>query len=36
MAVRLLPRDTQLSPKVRCLFNDVVSVGEKKSWWKRK
>ena len=29
-------RDTQLSPKVRCLFNDVVSVGEKKkSWWKR-
>ena len=29
-------RDTQLSPKVRCLFNDVVSVGEKKSWWKRK
>ena len=29
-------RDIQLSPKVRCLFNDVVPVGEKKkSWWKR-
>ena len=29
-------RDTQLSPKVRCLFNDVVSVGEKKRWWRRR
>ena len=28
-------RDTQLSPKVRCLFSDVVSVGEKKRWWRR-
>ncbi len=28
-------RDTQLSPKVRCLFSDVVPVGEKKRWWQR-
>lgn len=29
-------RDTQLSPKVRCVFHDVISIGEKRSWWKRK
>ena len=29
-------RDTQLSPKVRCLFSDVVSTGQRRSWWKRR
>ena len=29
-------KDTQLSPKVRCVFNDVIPIGEKRSWWKRK
>ena len=28
-------RDTRLSPKVRCLFEDVVTVGQRKKWWKR-
>ena len=28
-------RDTQLSPKVRCLFSDVVSTGQRRSWWKK-
>ena len=28
-------RYTRLSPKVRCLFEDVVPVGERKKWWKR-
>ena len=29
-------KDTTLSPKVRCVFNDVIPVGEKRSWWKRR
>lgn len=29
-------KDVQLSTKSRCLFCDVVSIGEKKPWWKRR
>ena len=29
-------RDVQLSTKSRCLFCDVVSIGEKKKWWQKK
>ena len=29
-------KDVQLSTKSRCLFCDVVSIGEKKLWWKRR
>ena len=29
-------KDTTLSSKVRCVFNDVIPVGEKRSWWKRR
>lgn len=29
-------KDTALSPKVRCVFHDVIPVGQKRSWWKRR
>ncbi len=29
-------KDVQLSPKVRCLFCDVVQIGEKRRWWQKK
>ena len=29
-------RDVQLSTKSRCLFCNVVSIGEKKKWWQKK
>ena len=29
-------KDTALSPKVRCVFRDVIPVGQKRSWWKRR